>query len=245
MDSSDKAELEHAEEMAKPVCMCQCHAPGSQMIHCVACCGPGTSFQAPMFPIAPEAPKTCKCQYGGFPWNEHDADCPEIKRLELENESKSEWNKLTEYINGNPKFNNRPKDVSLIDVLINENKQLRAEIKDANLLREQAQSERNSTEQRLFRLHKNEVAALEGRIEELTQQAADGWKHPEEVRAYTNALENKVKALRRLNGALLTAFIENLMEYIEEDSTGARLEELRPGLEKLALGLGAKVETSS
>lgn len=244
MDQSDKAEVEHAEEMAKPVCMCQCHAPGSKMIHCVACCGPGTPYQAPPF-FEENFPAVCKCQYGGFPWNEHAPDCPEIKKLALENESKSEWNKLTEYINGNPKFNNRPKDVSLIDVIINENKQLRAEIKDSNLLREQAQSERNSTELRLNRLHQSEVAALEGRIEELTQQAADGWKHPEEVRAYTNALESKVKALRRLNGALLTAFIENLMEYIEEDSTGARLEELRPDLEKLALGLGAKRETPS
>lgn len=23
-------------------------------------------------------PKTCRCTYGGFPWNEHDKGCPEL-----------------------------------------------------------------------------------------------------------------------------------------------------------------------
>lgn len=246
MDPSDKVELAHAEEMAKPVCMCQCHAPGSQIMHCVACCGPGTAFRAPDFVFAQQETSVCKCQYGGFPWNEHDEDCPELKKAQVDKETISLNDRLRAYISGQP---NLEKIVASgktpVDAIIEENISLKHSIKDAHFMREQAQMERNSLQTKLDREHKDVVDQLNARLEAMTQQAADGWKHPEEVAMYVNKLEKNNKDLRKLAGHLFSAYLEELFTYIEEDTSGARLEQLRPELEVLAKRIGAKIETNT
>lgn len=246
MDSSDLAEIKHEEESRKPYCMCECHRPGSHMLHCVACCGPGTSFQPPLgMWEEPKEKPVCKCRYGGFPWDEHDADCPELKERELKKESKSENDKLLAYIKTSLPLTvlMSEKKLSAVSAIIAENEELKARNNELLVARETAISERNSIAVKMRREEKERTDVLQGKIDALTQQVADGWKHPEEQALYINRLEKNVKDLRKFAGALFTAYLEELFAYIEEDPSGERLNQLRPELAKLAERIGIKLET--
>lgn len=117
---------------------------------------------------------------------------------------------------------------------------LQARLRDSNLMREQAQAERNRAELAVQRIYKDKIESLEALVEQLRNQAADGWKHPEEVVTKVNELEAKNRQLRSLASHLLNGYLYNLFDWIEEDETGQRLELLRPELERLAHKLTSK-----
>jgi ribosomal protein L29 len=79
-----------------------------------------------------------------------------------------------------------------------------------------------------------DLEEAQAKIAKLRKQQADGWTHPEEIASAMNEKDNKIRELRHTIAKMLTVVLESTFDYIEEDLTGARLEEFRPTLQKLA-----------
>jgi hypothetical protein len=77
------------------------------------------------------------------------------------------------------------------------------------------------------------VQALKDKITKLRKQNIDGWIHPEEIIEKQNRLEQKILRLRKSLGSILSIALENAMDWVDEDPTGARLEMIRPQLQEI------------
>lgn len=71
------------------------------------------------------------------------------------------------------------------------------------------------------------------KVAKLERQAADGWTHPDEVAAKVRSQEATIAALRKSLAGALSVVLENTLEYINEDPSGERLEQMRPELERI------------
>lgn len=139
------------------------------------------------------------------------ADLVEIKHAEAEH-----------LVNTQFEFNNTPKDISILAHLL-------ATI-DCTL---NGEGPLETSDYEDWKKIPARVQQLKDKVVKLRKQNADGWIHPEEVLEKQNRLEQKVLQLRKSLGSILSIALENAMDWVEEDPTGFRLEQIRPQLQEI------------